>query len=76
MAYVLHRRRLGRRSLFSFFFVFRSGVTNTPRGGAANCAQVKSLGVPFHSQRTLDTHPSPLGIGVLGSSWSVAPPSS
>ena len=41
-----------------------------------NCAQVKFLGIPFRSQRTLDAHPSPLGIGVLSSSWSVAPPSS
>ena len=41
-----------------------------------NCAQVKFLGIPFRSQRTLGAHPSPLGIGVLRSSWSVAPPSS
>ena len=41
-----------------------------------NCAQVKILGIPFRSQRTLSAQPSPLGIGVLSSSWSVAPPSS
>ena len=35
------------------FFFFRSGVTNTPCGGVANCAQVKFLGMPFRSQRTL-----------------------
>ena len=40
------------------------------------CAQVKFLGKPFHSQRTLGAHTSPLGIGVLSSSLSVAPPSS
>ena len=38
-----------------------------------NCAQVKILGKPFRSQRTLSAHPSPLGIAVLSSSWSVAP---
>ena len=58
-------------------FFFCSGVTNTPRGGVVNCgAQVKFLGIPFRSQRTLGAHPSLLGIGVLSSSWSVAPPSS
>ena len=41
-----------------------------------NCALVKILGIPFHSQRTISAHPSPLGTGVLSSSWSVAPPSS
>ena len=41
-----------------------------------NCAQVRFLGKPFCSQHTLDAHPSPLGIGVLSSGWSVAPQSS
>ena len=41
-----------------------------------NCARVKILGKPFRSLRTLSAHPSPLEIGVLGSSISVAPPSS
>ena len=49
------------------------GVVNTPRGGVVNYAQVKILGIPFCSQRTLGAHPSPLGIGVLSSSWGVAP---
>ena len=62
--------------LSMFYFFPRSGVTNTPRGGVVNCAQVKFLGIPFRSQRTLDAHPSPLGIGVLSSSWGVAPPGS
>ena len=48
---------------------------HTPRGGVVNCAQVKFLGLPFRSQRTLGAHPSPLGIGVLSRRWSVAPPS-
>ena len=48
---------------------FRSGVTNTPRGGVVTCAQARILGIPFRSQRTLGAHPSPLGIGVLRSSW-------
>ena len=50
-------------SLFLSFF-FRSGVTNTPRGGVVNCAQVKFLGIPFRSQRTISAHPSPLGMSV------------
>ena len=59
-----------------FFLLFsRSGVTNTPRAGVVNCAQVEFLGIPFRSQRTPSPHPSPLGIGVL-SSFSVAPPGS
>ena len=41
-----------------------------------NCGQVKILGIPFRSQHTLDAQPSPLGIGVFGSSGSVAHPSS
>ena len=41
-----------------------------PHGGSVNCAQFKILGKPFRSQRTLDAHPSPLGIGVLSSSSS------
>ena len=45
-------------------FFPRSGVTNTPHGGAVICAQVKTLGIPFRSQRTLSAHPSQLGIGV------------
>ena len=50
----------------NFFICFRrSGVTNTPHGGSVNCAQAKILGKPFHSQRTLDAQPSPLGIGLL-----------
>ena len=53
-----------------------SGVTHTPRGGAVDCAQVKILGKPFRSQRTLSAHPSQLEIGALSSSMSVAPPSS
>ena len=36
------------------FLFFRSGVTNTPRGGVGNCAQ----GIPFRSQCTLGTYPS------------------
>ena len=59
----------------SELFFPRSGVTNTPRRGDVNCAQVKSLGIPFRSQRTLSAHPSQLQIGVLSSSMSVAPPS-
>ena len=46
---------------------------NTPREGVVNCAEVKFLGIPFRSQRTLSAHRSPLGIGVLSSSLSVAP---
>ena len=57
-------------------FFFRSGVTNTPRGGVVNCAQAKFRGMPFRSQRTLSAHPSPLGIGVPSSSMGGAPPSS
>ena len=53
------------------FFPLRSGVTNTPRGGVVNCAQVTFLGILFRSQRT----PS-AGIVVLSSSLSVAPLSS
>ena len=56
-------------------FFFRSSVTNAPRGGAVNCAQVKFLGIPFRSQRTLSAHPSPLGMSVFSSSLTVAPPS-
>ena len=56
------------------FFPPSSGVTNTPRGGVVNCAQVKFLGIAFRSQRTLGAHSSPLGIGVLSSSLSVATP--
>ena len=41
-----------------------------------NCAQVKILGIPFRGQRALGAHLSPLGVGVLSSSFSVAPPSS
>ena len=55
---------------FRFFFSFwRHG--HPPRGGVMNCAQVKSLGIPFRSQRPLSAHPSPLGISVLSSSWSL-----
>ena len=49
-------------SSFGFFPFFRSGVTNTPRGGVVNCAQVKFLGIPFRSQFTLDAHPSHWGL--------------
>ena len=63
----------GRGASFFFLLVFRSGVTNTPRGGVVHCARVKFLGVPFRSQRALSAHPSPLEIGVLSSSLSVAP---
>ena len=59
---------------YPYYYYFRSGVTNTPRGGAAN--YMKILGKPFCSQRNLSAHPSPLEIGVLSSSMSVAPPSS
>ena len=52
--------------------IIRSGITNTPRGGVVNCAQAKSPGIPFRSQRTPCAHPSPLWIGVPSSSWTVA----
>ena len=65
---------LFRRFLSDFFS--RSGVTNTPRGGDVNCAQVKILQIPLRSQHTLSVHPSSLEIGVLSSSLSVAPPTS
>ena len=48
-----------------------SGVTNTPRGGVVSCSQVTILGIPFRSQRTISAHPSPLGIGVLSSRYSL-----
>ena len=38
-------------------FFPRSGVTNTPRAGVVNCAQVEFLGLPFRNQRTLDAPP-------------------
>ena len=57
-------------SHLSITLYFRS---NTPRGGAVNCAQVRTLGEPFRSQRTQRAHPSPLEIGVLSISMSVAP---
>ena len=41
-----------------------------------NCAQVKILETPFRSQCALSAHPSPLEIGVLSGSLSVAPPGS
>ena len=44
--------------------VFRSGVTNTPRGGAVNCAQLKFLGIPFRSQRTLSADQGPPNIRI------------
>ena len=39
-----------------------SGVTNTPRGGVVHCTQVKFLGIPFRSQRTLGAHPPHWGL--------------
>ena len=47
------------KSDLGFFLFFRPGVTNTPRGGVVNCAQVTILGIPFRSRRTLGAHPSP-----------------
>ena len=58
------------------FLSFLPQLTNTPHGVGVDCVQVKILGIPFRSQRSLNAHPSPLGIGILSSSWSVAPPSS
>ena len=37
-------------------YCFRSGVTNTLRGGAVNCAQVNIPENPFRSQRTPSAH--------------------
>ena len=66
-------RGLQRQQLVGFF---SSGVTSTPLGGAVSCTQVKILGKPFRSLRTLSAHPSQLEIGVLSSRMGVAPPSS
>ena len=58
------------------YYYFCSSDTSTPFGGAVNRAQVKNLGNTFLSLLILSAQPSRLGIGVLSSSISIAPPSS